>query len=278
MVRELQETPAQSNVLPKPSPAATSNLAYLSDRSVDLTTRAYERIEELFVSMHLAPGSHLRTQDLQAMVALGRTPVHQAVRRLAAETLLEVRPRNGLRIAPIDLSRERHLAILRRDLNRFVTEAAIRNMNSNDRSRLTYLRRRLVSEAGTLTVDNFNAIDKALDNLLIQASGERFLERALRPLHAIARRIGYLHLTQISGQAGLDTTIERHLAIMDSILKKDGPAARQASDGLVTFSIELIDELEETIDPQLLDANAEAPRHYFAPATAGERDALEQIS
>ena len=137
----------------------------LSDRSVDLTTKAYERIEDLFVAMRLVPGASLRTQDLQAMVGLGRTPVHQAVRRLSAETLLEVRPRNGLRIAPIDLSRERHLAILRRDLNRFVTEAAIRNMDADDRSRLTYLRRRLVSEAKTLTVDDFNAIDKTLDNL-----------------------------------------------------------------------------------------------------------------
>ena len=94
---------------------------------------------------------------------------------------------------------------------------------------------------------------------MIQASGERFLERALRPLHTIARRIGYLHLSTISGQAGLDTTITRHLAIMDSILNKDGPAARQASDELVTFSISLIDELKETIDPRLLDTSFAAP-------------------
>ncbi len=247
----------------------------LADRSIDLTTRAYERIEELFVAMRLSPGSYLRTQDLQAMVGLGRTPVHQAVRRLAAETLIEVRPRNGLRIAPIDLSRERHLSILRRDLNRFVTEAAIRNMNANDRSRLVYLRRRLASEAATLTVDDFNAIDKALDNLLIQASGERFLERALRPLHAIARRIGYLHLTQISGQKGLDTTIARHLDIMDSILQKDEATARQASDDLVTFSIGLIDELAETIDPRFLDTSFDAPGRDVSRVTTHSADAQE---
>lgn len=55
----------------------------------DLTGMAYERIEELFISLQLKPGMSLRTQDLQDLTGLGRTPVHQAVRRLAAETLFE---------------------------------------------------------------------------------------------------------------------------------------------------------------------------------------------
>lgn len=98
----------------------------------DLTSAAYERIEELFVSLQLQPGATLRTQDLQALTGLGRTPVHQAVRRLAAETLLEVRPRNGLRIAPVDLARQRRLSGLRRDMDRFVTTAAIAGLGGTN--------------------------------------------------------------------------------------------------------------------------------------------------
>lgn len=229
------------------------------ERGQDLTTLAYERIEELFVAMRIAPGAYLRTQDLQTRTGLGRTPVHQAVRRLAAETLLDVRPRNGLRVAPIDLSRERRLAEVRRDLNRFVTEASIHNMTSNDRVRLLHLKRRLQAGADTMTVDAFNEIDKAFDTLLIHASGERFLERALRPLHAFARRIGYLHLSRISGAAGLARTIERHFAIMDAVLAGNAAAARATSDELVVFGISMIDELEEAIDPSLLDVSFAAP-------------------
>ncbi|ORE97071.1 GntR family transcriptional regulator [Aurantimonas sp. 22II-16-19i] len=227
----------------------------VAGRTGDLTATAYERIEELFVSMQLAPGAFIRTQDIQARVGLGRTPVHQAVRRLAAETLLEIVPRNGLRIAPIDLARERRLAVLRRDLIRFVTEAAMRNMTPNDRARVHYLRRQLASEAGPMTVDRFNAIDKSFDVLLIQASGERFLERALRPLHAIARRTGYLNLTRISGEVGLAKTVESHIAIMDAVLAGDEKAAREACDALVAYGTALIDELEGVVDPQWLDAS-----------------------
>lgn len=223
------------------------------EQSRDLTTIAYERIEELFVAMRIAPGAEIRTQDLQAMVNLGRTPVHQAVRRLAAETLLEVRPRNGLRVAPIDLSREKQLSVLRRDLNRFVTAMAIRNMTANDRAGVHHLRRKLAAETSSMTVDAFNAVDKSFDRLLIRASGERFLERVLSPLHAIARRIGYLHITEISGHDGVVGSAERHIAIMDFILAGAEEKACIASDELVAYSVGLLQQLEEQIDPALLD-------------------------
>ncbi|CUA93917.1 GntR family transcriptional regulator [Pannonibacter indicus] len=224
----------------------------------DLTSLAYERVEELFVAMQIAPGADIRIQDLQERVGLGRTPVHQAVRRLAAETLLEVRPRNGLRVAPIDLTRERNLAELRRDVDRFVTATAIRNMSANDRAALHHLRRRVEAEFDSLSLDGFNAIDKSFDRLLIRASGERFLERTASPLQAFARRMGYLHITQISGRKGLAASMERHMAIMDHVLAGDTDAACSASRDLVAFSMSLISELEREIDPALLDVRFSA--------------------
>ncbi|MDY8108841.1 GntR family transcriptional regulator [Fulvimarina sp. 2208YS6-2-32] len=234
------------------------------DRSVDQTATAYERIEELFVSMQLLPGSFVRTQDIQALVGLGRTPVHQAVRRLAAETLIEVRPRNGLMIAPIDLARERHLAFLRRDMIRFVTEAAMRNLSANERAYVHYLRRQLAEAGPAMTLDRFNEIDKSFDLLLIQASGERFLERALRPLHALARRTGYLHFTDRSADDGLKRSIALHLAIMDAVLSGDAERARTTCDDLVAYGIALIDDLGEGVDPHRLDVG-------YAPMARGDR-------
>lgn len=238
-----------------PSPEAGKDGVRDLEHYRDLTTAAYERIEELFVAMRIAPGAEIRTQDLQTMVGLGRTPVHQAVRRLAAETLLEIRPRNGLRVAPIDLSREKRLSELRRDLNRFVTLAAIRHMTSNDRAVLHHLRRELVAEIDAMPLDTFNAIDKSFDRLLIRASGERFLERVLSPLHAIARRIGYLHITRISGHEGIVASADRHLAIIDAVLAGAEEKACAASDELVRFSVDFARQLEEEIDPALLDVH-----------------------
>lgn len=256
----------------KPSAISEAESAWPFEHGRDLTALAYERIEALFVSMRIAPGAEIRTQDLQSMVGIGRTPVHQAVRRLAAETLLEIRPRNGLRVAPIDLSREKRLAELRLELDRFVTAAAIRNMTSNDRAALHHLKRKLEAEGAAMTVDSFNFIDKSFDDLLIRASGERFLERVLSPLHAIGRRNGYLHLTQISGLDGLKRTVERHIAIMEAVLAGDAERACQASDELVQFGISMLVELEEQIDPALLDirfSTTSGLTGVIAPAKTG---------
>lgn len=222
-------------------------------QSGDLTSIAYERIEELFISMRLQPGATLRTHDLQELTGLGRTPVHQAVRRLAAETLLDVQPRNGLRVAPIDLARERRLADLRRDMDRFVIGAVIAGMAANDRARLHYIMRRLEEERAAITLDRFNVLDKAFDTLLIQASGERFLDRSLRPLKALGRRAGFLDITRISGRQGLDDTVGHHLAIMGAVLDGDVVRARAMSDRLVDFGLVMLDRLERNIDPALLD-------------------------
>src|ERR1700675_3421953 len=92
---------------------------------LNLFDMACERIEDLIVKCELRPGSFLAMQDLQELTGFGRTPVHQAVSRLAADTLILVRPRHGLQIAPIDLARERVLLPLRRDIERFVVRLTI---------------------------------------------------------------------------------------------------------------------------------------------------------
>jgi DNA-binding GntR family transcriptional regulator len=234
-------------------------------RKPSLTEVAYERIEELFVKMRLRPGASVRMQDLQELVGLGRTPVHLAVRRLAAETLLEIRPRDGLTISTIDLARERRLARLRRDIDRFVVEEAARNETGNHRSRLTYLRRKVEEARSGLTVETFNRFDRTFDLLLIDATGERFLARTFRPLHAFARRIGFLHLTWLSGNAGLAETVDRHFDLLDAIVAGNVTKARKASDALVDFSISLIGGIAGNIDPTLLDASLADPERWVPP-------------
>ena len=221
----------------------------------DLTSVAYERIEELFISLSLQPGASLSTQDLQNLTGLGRTPVHQALRRLAAETLFEIQPRNGLRVTPIDLAREKRLAVLRRDMDRFVVEAAIGSMEGNERARLGFIIRLTESERSSMSLDRFNMLDKAFDILMIQASRERFLERCLRPLKAFARRSGYLDIDRVSKAEGLQSSIERHLAIMQAVMEGDVATACAMSDRLVDLAMEMLDRLERSVDPSLLDIN-----------------------
>jgi len=217
---------------------------------------AYERIEAMLVNCQLKPGRFMTMQDLQQLVRFGRTPVHQAISRLAADTLVIVRPRHGLQIAPIDLARERALLPLRRDLERFVMRLAAERSGPSERNQMLHLIR-LLRERERMTIDKFNVVDRQVDYLIMAAAGEPFVQHTLRPLHTIFRRIGWLHHTHIAHGQGknLQRSIDCHAAVLDAVANRHVDQALAALDELIGFVDGMFDVLEREIDPSLLDSS-----------------------
>src|SRR3954451_25024968 len=65
--------------------------------------RAYYAIRELIVTLALPPGAVVREPELTAQLGIGRTPVREALRRLAQERLIEVFPRRGMFVTKVDV-------------------------------------------------------------------------------------------------------------------------------------------------------------------------------
>jgi DNA-binding GntR family transcriptional regulator len=214
---------------------------------------AYERLEEMLVNCQLKPGRFLAMQDLQDLVGLGRTPVHQAISRLAANTLLIVRPRHGVQIAPIDLARERGLLPLRRDIERFVIRLAAERSGPSQRNQMLHVMRLLREQREHMTINKFNAVDRRVDQLIMAAAGEPFVEHTLRPLHTIFRRIGWLYHTKIARSQNLQRSIDCHVSVLDAVANRHIDQAIAASDKLIAFVDSMFDVLEREIDPSLLD-------------------------
>jgi len=218
---------------------------------------AYQRIEDLLVNCELRPGQFLTVQDLQTLTGFGRTPVHNAVSTLAADTLITIRPRHGLQIAPIDLARERLLLALRRDLERFVIRLAAERASLSHRNQALHIERVMKDKRATLTLDEFNSLDRRVDSLILAAAGEPFLAHTLRPLHTIYRRIGFIHHSYMPGQADLAGTIDSHLAILSAVANRRIDRAMAASDALIDHMNTMFEGMEAGIDPQLLDCSIE---------------------
>jgi len=238
---------------PEPRPAVSPRRPRTP--STSLAELAYERLEEMIVTCTLAPGTFLALQDLQEQTGLGRTPIHQAVNRLAADTLILVRPRHGLQIAPVDLARERTLLRLRRDMERFVVRLAAERSRASERNQLLHIAGRLRNRTGAMTLVEFNQLDRHIDDLLIAAAGESFLEHTLQPLHTIFRRIGWIYHSRVRPEEGLDRTLDCHLAIVEAVAAGSIDAAVAASDRLIDFSDSMFDVLGDGIDPALFDCN-----------------------
>ena len=239
-------------------PDAASAKAPRANRT-NLAELAYDRLEELIVTCALPPGLLLSMQRLQDDVGVGRTPVYQAVSRLAADTLIVIRPRHGLQIAPIDLARERTLLQLRRDMERFVVRLATERATASHRNQFLHVIHTLREQGGEMTIGEFNQLDRRIDQLFVAAAGEPFLEHTLRPLHTISRRVGWIYHHKICPEAGVGRTVACHLAILEAVAASRVKEAVAASDRLIAFSDSMFEALGQGTDPALFDCNLALP-------------------
>ena len=80
----------------------SATVTSLSQARCSLTTLAYEKLEELIVTLKLKPGSTHNENNLQQLIGIGRTPVREALQRLSREGLVEILPRKGIKITEVN--------------------------------------------------------------------------------------------------------------------------------------------------------------------------------
>ncbi len=68
-----------------------------------LTDRAYRELEEMIVTLQLVPGTVLSEQALSLRLKIGRTPIREALQRLARDSLVVIMPRRGIMVSEINL-------------------------------------------------------------------------------------------------------------------------------------------------------------------------------
>jgi DNA-binding GntR family transcriptional regulator len=85
-------------------------------------------IEEAIVSGELAPGSVLRQEQLSERFGVSRTPVREALRKLAALGLVSFEPNRGVRVRTLSHEDLREAFLVRAELEALVTEVAAQKL------------------------------------------------------------------------------------------------------------------------------------------------------
>jgi DNA-binding GntR family transcriptional regulator len=100
-----------------------------------LTDRAYRQLEEMIVTLRLAPGEVLSEATLSKQLAIGRTPIREALQRLAREGLVVILPRRGILVAEINVRSQLELLKVRRELERLMSRlCALRSTKAEKRA------------------------------------------------------------------------------------------------------------------------------------------------
>jgi DNA-binding GntR family transcriptional regulator len=207
---------------------------------VDLVHRQLREEIELG---ELAPGTPLSELSLVERTGASRTPVREALRRLAAEGLVDLVPRQGARVSRVSLQSVRDLfdfrSLLEPAAMRQATEAAaadpeLRRAFAALRTEFTRIQRRAPSQARSRA---FYDIADRFDWAIVGATRNEHLRRTiaeLRPHTARLRNLSHLDPRRV------EVSVTEHLAVCDALLTGDADTAAAALAGHLERSLETI--------------------------------------
>jgi DNA-binding GntR family transcriptional regulator len=199
---------------------------------MSLSQDAYEIIRRKIITLEFAPGDILDEHHLQEETGLGRTPVREALQRLALEQLVNIIPRRGMYVTEISITDLRELFEVRLPMEELAAELAAQRGTEKQfaemRKTLTMLTDENIPDHDTLI-----KVDETFHHLVYKAAHNKFLHHAITPLLGLGIRLWYLALPQIGG---LQQAVYEHKDILDALEARDGKeAARLLRDHVETF-------------------------------------------
>jgi GntR family transcriptional regulator, rspAB operon transcriptional repressor len=201
-----------------------TNQAESSKRpSVTDAELAYAAIVNLILSYQLRPGERTSVIQLSDRLKLGRTPVKEAITRLQAEGLLTVTGRSGTTVREVTAESARQIFALRRALEAFAVDDAVRLADANDFERLKSLLSAM-GEAGTgdyfQDAARFVRANVEFHSTIVAAARNPSLDRLYAQVQIQAQIVTYLYHRGENPKAAKQRQSE-HAKILKALMARD---------------------------------------------------------
>ena len=196
----------------------------------------------MIVQLECAPGDVLREESLQDRLGIGRTPIREALQRLARDQFVNVIPRRGMFVSSIDVSELSLLYEPRAMMEPYAARLAARRGTDEHWREMSGA----IDEAATLTDDELLlAVDRRCHEITWAAAGNRFLTDTLDMLYAQSDRVWHMYLAAV---ADTRHAVEEHAEILDA--RAAGDADRSAT--LVEAHVRSFDTpVRDAVTPRL---------------------------
>jgi DNA-binding GntR family transcriptional regulator len=209
-------------------------------------------IEEAIVSGELAPGTVLRQEQLSERFAVSRTPIREALRRLAALGLVSFVPNRGVRVRTLSREELREAFLVRAELESLATELATPRMTEDDLVELDETETRFSAATQALRATPRDDVDRwrltsewvranhGFHDVIYRVARAPLVERLAKS----ARRSFSGHAVWGPGGSEIDALYERndyeHRAIIAALRAGNAAGARALAREHVLHSYELL--------------------------------------
>ncbi len=228
-----------------------------------LRAQAYERLEELIVTQKVKPGSSVTEEDLVQLTGIGRTPVREALQRLAREGLVSIRPRAAIVVLEMTHRRQLELLEARAALQEQTVRLAARRADVDQRAKMLQLAKAVEDAAAIGDGELYLRISRDIHSSLCEAARNEFLQRFMGSLYTLSRQFSFTHLREVD----IPQAAGMHAAILRAVAARNEAGAAEASQRMMAFLLEFTEHSRR---------NAPA-RRSKAPAKRGRRAAPSSV-
>ncbi len=182
--------------------------------------RAYARLREMIIRLDLEPGSPLVDRILTKKLSVGRTPLREAINRLAAEKLVVIAPRRGAFVMEIRDGDAWQLYEARLQAERLAARLAAERITPDQLQRLESL------VAGLPDVPTFvdnKEVDWKFHKAIAEATQNRYLLDVIERLYNLGTRLRCLRYPYESVERASD-----YRAILAAVRDRDPEQAEAA--------------------------------------------------
>ncbi|MGQ8818119.1 GntR family transcriptional regulator [Serratia sp. NA_13] len=220
--------------------AESQELPTAEEAGMSLNELAYRRFKQALVTLSYKPGEYLNTAQVMSELDMGRTPINQAIHRLANEGLLQVIPRKGVMVSPLSMDDALELIEVRLANEMLCMRLASKRITEPQVAALTALNQQIEVASQRRDRVQMMTLDHQFHQQLAQIAGNNMLADILSVLHARAQRFW---ASTLSREGHMREVIEEHRAIISALAAQDDDAAANAAEAhIMSFRSALLHE------------------------------------
>ena len=186
-----------------------------------MADRAYAELRDRIVTLAIPPGAPINEDALGQALEMGRTPVREAIKRLALENLVTVFPRRGTFASEINITDLAHISDVRVRLEGHAARRAAERLTAAQRDELDALMQEIDRRegVGTRDPDTLMRLDAEIHRFVYRCAGNPYLQETLERYLNLSLRIWYLVLDRLPH---LVDRVHEHRELLEAIGSGDG--------------------------------------------------------
>jgi DNA-binding GntR family transcriptional regulator len=192
-------------------------------REGSLADQAYIGLRDRLLTLEIAPGDPIDEDRLAAELEMGRTPVREAIKRLALEDLIEVFPRRGTFASDIQLTDLSAISEVRSELEGYAAGLAANRWGSADEPGFDELLKKLKTVKRSGNSPDKMELDSEVHRFVYGCTRNPYLESTLSRFFNLSVRIWYFVLNRLPDAYSVD----EHRELLEAIRKRDEDGSRK---------------------------------------------------